>query len=219
MKPIPTGPLRSNLGTWAVTAGQLPMVAATMLGVLPREVFDPGFRGQHLETTYFDTANYDLRKARVGKDKYLTLRIRCYRQDGEDTVQYALSAKTESGKVRFPLDPKDAEAILAGQYFTWPQVLLPGDLQARLLELTGDAPLFAVVCVHARRYAVETTEGEGQRLTLDAGVTTDTGKRLPFGVLEFKSSDPGDVVPAAILALNLRPIKSSKFLWATNTEG
>jgi hypothetical protein len=219
MKPIPTGPLRRNLGTWAVAVGQLPMVTAAMLEALPRETFDPGFRGQHLHTAYFDTPRYDLRKARLKKDRYLTLRIRCYRQDGEDQMQYALSAKTENGKIRFPLDAKDAEAILAGQYPAWPQVLLPGDLQARLLELTGGDPLFAVVCIQARRYAVEDAEGEGMRLTLDTGVCTDTGKQLPFGVLEFKSSADGDPVPASIVDLNLRPIKSSKFLWATNTEG
>jgi hypothetical protein len=218
MKPIPTGALRRNLGTWAVAAGQEPMVAAFMLEVLPREAFDPHFRGQHLQTTYFDTVQYDLRKARRKKDKYLTLRLRSYRQDNEFTVQYALSAKTESGKVRFPLEASDAEAILAGQYGTWPRDLLPADLQARLIELAGDRALVPVVTIHAQRYAVESSLGEGARLTLDTRIHTDTGKHSPFGVLEFKSDDVHEPAPAGLPALNLRPIKSSKFLWATQTE-
>jgi hypothetical protein len=45
----------------------------------PREPFDPGFLGQCLETYYLDTPRFNLRKARVGRDRYLTLRIRTYR--------------------------------------------------------------------------------------------------------------------------------------------
>jgi hypothetical protein len=48
---------------------------------------------------------------------------------------------------------------------------------------------------------------------LDAG--TDGGKRLHYGVLEWKSTDDGAEVPAPVAALNLRPLKLSKFLWAT----
>ena len=71
--------MRTNLGTWAVPTDRLPCVAGVLLDVLPAEMYDPSFRGQALETTYFDTADFDLRKARVGKDRYLTLRVRCYR--------------------------------------------------------------------------------------------------------------------------------------------
>ena len=53
------------------------------------------------------------------------------------------------------------------------------------------------------------------RLTLDLCVATDTGKRLPCGVLEFKSIDAGAGPPGRLPALGLRPIKLSKFLWAT----
>jgi hypothetical protein len=51
-------------------------------------------------------------------------------------------------------------------------------------------------------------------LTLDLGVATDTGKTLLAGVLEHKTTSQ----PAALdwpRALGLRPVKLSKFLWAT----
>jgi hypothetical protein len=38
---------------------------------------------------------------------------------------------------------------------------------------------------------------------------------LPSGVLEFKSRDPNGQIPANLADLKLRPIKLSKFLWAT----
>jgi hypothetical protein len=213
MKLIPSGNLRSNLGTWAVRDDQLPAVACAMLEALPREAFDPGFRGQHLETVYFDTADFALRKARVLGDHYLTLRVRCYRQDGEDEDGYAISAKTEDEKVRFPIEEANAHFLLAGDGIT-PVLLdlLPGDLQARLLDIIGDEPLTPVVCIQAHRYAVE---GNGPRLTLDTGVHTDKGEYLPFNILEFKSTEGDDTPPGSLSPLKLRPIKSSKFLWAT----
>lgn len=216
MKPLPVTTLRNNLGTWAVQIEQLPTVAGAMLAALPREPFDTEFRGQHLHTTYFDTADFNLRKARLSKDKYLTLRLRCYRQDGEDRQEYALSAKTEAAKVRLPIEPDQAKFLLAGQGITESLLrLLPADLQARLIALTAERPLHPVVCVHARRYAVE---NEQDRLTLDVGVGTDIGKRLAFNVLEFKSTQKDDPLPDSLTQLGLRPIKMSKFLWATNTE-
>ena len=39
--------------------------------------------------------------------------------------------------------------------------------------------------------------------------------KLPYGVLEFKSDDPEAPVPASVGELTLRPVKLSKFLWAT----
>jgi hypothetical protein len=89
--------------------------------------------------------------------------------------------------------------------------LLPDDLQTRLLELAGDAPLGPAAVVRARRYAAE---DDRARLSLDVHVRTAAGKRLPYGVLEFKSAGPA-AVPAAIAALGLFPLKISKFLWAT----
>ena len=216
MKPFLYGTLRRNLGTWAARDDQLPRVASAMLDLLPREPFDPAFRGQHLRTTYFDTLAYDLRKARRKGDKYLTLRIRGYGPDDRGPTEYALSAKTEKEKLRYPLDGEVAERILAGEYLRWTQDLLPGDMQARLLELAGDAALYPVVCVYAHRYAVE---DDRDRVTLDVAVHADTGKRLPFHVVEFKSANKDEAPPDWIYTLGLRPIKSSKFLWATRTEG
>ena len=80
---------------------------------------------------------------------------------------------------------------------------------ARLLELADNTPVKPVVCVLCRRYAVENDQ---DRATLDSCVRTNTGKHLPFNVLEFKSTEPDD--PPEPLAA-LRPIKLSKFLWAT----
>jgi hypothetical protein len=46
-------------------------------------------------------------------------------------------------------------------------------------------------------------------------VRTDTGKCLPYAVLEHKSADAEASTPGSLLALPLRPVKLSKFLWAT----
>ncbi len=45
------------------------------------------------------------------------------------------------------------------------------------------------------------------------GVATDTGKTYPCGVLEYKSTRAGGRPPLTVGGL--RPIKLSKFLWAT----
>ncbi len=111
--PLPAESLRKNLATWAVPTDLLPAVANVLHDLLPNEPFDPNFRGQALETTYFDTAAYDLRKARLSKSRYLTLRIRCY-ESPDGAYSYALSAKTESEKWRIELTPGHAELLLAG---------------------------------------------------------------------------------------------------------
>src|SRR5262249_38396798 len=68
--------LRHNRATWAVSDGLLPAVARALVVALPAEPFDPNFRGQRLETTYFDTPGFALRKARHRGKRYLTLRLR-----------------------------------------------------------------------------------------------------------------------------------------------
>jgi hypothetical protein len=201
--------LRSNIGTWWVPDSLLPAVAHFMHDVLPNESFDPHFWGQGLETTYFDTAGFDLRAARQKKQRYLTLRLRCYDAPGQEEL-YALSAKTESEKWRQEVPTEQAEAILAGELE--PGVFLPANLLARLLEIAGARPIGAVVTVCCRRYAVEGTE---ERYTLDVDVGTDTGKHLPAAVLEHKSIDPESMPPPALQGLRLRAMKLSKFLWAT----
>jgi hypothetical protein len=204
MQSLPATTLRNNLATWAVATERLPGLAAVLLEALPPERYDPLFVGQRLETTYFDTADFDLRKARMKKDRYLTLRVRCY---GDDT--YALSAKTESEKWRVEIEPAHAELLLAGA--AQPAADLPAHLRARLMEL-GAEILRPVVAISCRRYAVE---NERDRLTLDVAVRTDTGKCLPHGVLEFKSGDKDAGPPGRLPGLGLRPIKLSKFLWGT----
>jgi hypothetical protein len=167
-----------------------------------------------LETYYLDTPRLNLRKARVGRDRYLTLRIRTYKPQGESpggaSLAYAISAKTEDQKFRVPIDPDAAIAILAGNFDTLARQL-PANLLARLLELAADSPILPVACVRCHRYAVEDDQ---DRLTLDTNVRTGTGKTLPHAVLEFKSTK-ADNPPESLAALHLRPIKLSKFLWAT----
>jgi hypothetical protein len=212
MPPLPAAPLRTNLGTWAVPDADLPAVAAVLIDALPTEPFDPAFRGQELETTYFDTPDFALRKARRRGDTYLTLRVRCYRQ-GAGREAYALSAKTEKEKWRTEVAPETADLLLESpSALVTLLALLPADLAARLLDLAGEQEVRPVACVGARRYAVE---GPQDRLTLDVGVGTDSGKELPFHVLELKSADAGSAPPGRLPALALRPIKLSKFLWAT----
>lgn len=207
MKPLPAQDLRSNLATWAVPTALGPAVAAALLDALPAEAYDPTFQGQRLETAYFDTPRLTLRRARANKDRYLTLRVRCYRGPGGEA--YALSAKTEDRKYRVEIGPAAAGALLAGRAGFAGR--LPAELLARLIELTGDGVVAPVVAVRCRRYAVE---DETARLTLDTDVTTDTGLCLPYGVLELKSTKPA-AAPGGLAALGLRPIKLSKFLWAT----
>jgi hypothetical protein len=212
MPPLPAPPLRTNLGTWAVPDAELPAVAAVLLDALPAEPFDPAFRGQELETTYFDTPDFALRKARRRDGPYLTLRVRCYRpNDGRE--EYALSAKTEKEKWRIEIAPETADLLLESpSALVTLLALLPGDLAARLLDLAGEQGVRPVASVCARRYAVEAAQ---DRLTLDVDVGTDSGKCLPFHVLELKSTDAGSAPPGRLAALALRPIKLSKFLWAT----
>jgi hypothetical protein len=211
MQPLPAPDLRSNLGTWAVVAHDLPAVGAAMVRAFSAEPFDPDFRGQDLTTTYFDTPRFDLRRARRKGDRYLTLRLRCYQApDGSET--YALSAKTESQKFRRELDPRRAGQLLNGDGIAFGD-LLPPDLVARLADLAGGAPVRGVVAVMCRRYAAEEDE---HRLTLDVHVRTDTGLRLLFAVLEFKALDTSSPPPDFVARLGLRPLKLSKFLWSTN---
>jgi hypothetical protein len=209
MKPYPTD-LKSNLATWAVPLGYLPAVARVMLGTYSPEPFDPAYRGQSLETTYFDTQDQDLRKARLKGAKYITLRLRGY-----SNRAWALSVKTEFAKSRIEVSADVARLLLASDFSQatpWSS-LLPADLFARLVDLTDEEPLGAVVTVCSKRYAVE---DDKDRMTLDADVYTDTNRRLSAAVLEFKSTDRNRPPPEALASIGLRPIKLSKFLWATN---
>jgi hypothetical protein len=210
MQPLPAADLRINLGTWAVPTRQMPAVAHFMLDALPNEEFDPHFLGQHLETTYFDTARFALRKARRLGAHYITVRVRCYQNaDGES---YALSAKTESTKFRVEIGADDADMLISGRD-PLPRLadLLDPDLLARLLLVADGQALQPVVAVRAQRYAIE---DERWRFTLDTDISTDLGRTLPYGVLEFKSTEE-DTPPQALQAIKLRPMKLSKFLWAT----
>jgi len=46
-------------------------------------------------------------------------------------------------------------------------------------------------------------------------VQTDRGERLPAAVLEFKAMNKEEPPPGRLARLPIRPIKLSKFLWAT----
>src|SRR2546430_1808841 len=112
MQPLPAEDLRRNLGTWAVADRLLPAVGNRLHDAWPNEPFDPHFEGQRLETTYLDTADFALRKARRSGRRYLTLRVRCYEQPRTGKKTYALSAKTEGAKFRAEIAPAVAHAIL-----------------------------------------------------------------------------------------------------------
>jgi hypothetical protein len=206
--------LRTNVLTLPVLDKQLPMVAAVMQAMLPNESYDPNFCGQSIETTYFDTPDFLLRKARLTKENYCTLRIRCYGY----THTYAISAKTKEGKFRTEVDnTRGLQWATSGIDLADLSELLPSDIFVRLLGLAGDASsLLPVVRVCFTRYAAE---DDVQRLTLDVGTETNTGKRLTSSVLECKTTENPAVAPPEILALNLPVIKLSKFLWATSYGG
>jgi hypothetical protein len=208
MPPIPAQDLRSNLATWSVLAEFVPAVTRRMLDVLAAEQYDPAFAGQQLVTTYFDTYGRALRAARKAGERYLTLRVRHY-QPGDT---YALSVKTEMGKYRVEVPAWRAKKIIEYGFDEFHFDLLPSHLVARIYEHSDGELLQAVVDVRFRRYAVEDADN---RLTLDLGIETDTGKCFPSEVLEHKATDP-DASPYPVFpALGIRPIKLSKFLWAT----
>jgi hypothetical protein len=209
-----TSDLRSNLATWAIPTCRLPALGNLMHDLLPNEPFDPHFHGQHLQTTYFDTRKLELRKNRLLHDKYLTLRVRRY-EPPAGPVAFSLSAKTEDEKFRRDLSPGAAGLLLQPGTDLLPVLaeLLPANLYARLLEVSHADEgqiLMPAVTIACLRYAVE---DDRDRLTLDVDVCTDTDKHLPWAALEFKSTQP-DPPPGSLLALGLRPIKLSKFLWA-----
>jgi hypothetical protein len=205
---LPTGDIRTNLGSWAVATCQLPAVANRMHDWLKNEPYDPGFLGQKLSTTYFDTRKGKLRKARVNQDQYLTLRIRCYKADGVDEA-YAISAKTESEKFRLEITGDDADNFQKGRA-SWAD-FLPANIYARLIDISNEEEIFPKVLIWCTRFAVEDNV---KRFTLDVDIKTDLGKLLPFSVLEYKGA-PGDYTPPGFPTLGLRPIKLSKWLWSS----
>ncbi len=215
MNSLPAADLRSNVGTWSVSSWQLPALASQMLAVLAPEKYDPDFRGQYLQTTYFDTKTLALRKARLKGDKYVTIRIRCYAPGagpGEKYSKgvYAISAKTESQKFRQQIDSQYAEGLLCGGIRPSELVgIVPPDIIARIADLAPEAMLIPIVTVCFERFAAE---NDKHRLTLDVEISSDTGKSFPSHALEQKSTNQ-DATP--LITLPLRPIKLSKFLWAT----
>ena len=209
---LPATDLRQNVLTLAVPNERLPGVGRMMRSLLPAEEYDPDFQGQYLQTTYLDTPRLALRRARLKKNRYCTVRVRCYapaQPPGRNYPEgiYALSIKTEEGKWRTPLEGWKAEdaltkpialAVLEGE--------VPGDLLARLYDVCGDDPLCFT------RYAVESST---DRLTLDCGITTSNGKVFPSNVLEMKTTaKPYEPLPE-VARWGFSPIKLSKFLWAT----
>jgi hypothetical protein len=209
--PLPAPDLRTNRGTWAVPVEMSPAVGNAMTELLPAEKYDPAFNGQRLETTYLDTLGFRLRKARQLRSRYMTLRVRCYQPRPPAIEAYALSAKTEEQKFRLEISADDAHAITGGDF----EVLaakLPPDLFARLLEFTAGNDVLAVAAVRCLRYSVQDDQ---DRFTLDCQVNTDSGKVLPYGVLEYKTTSANRLPPDRIINLGLRPLKISKFLWAT----
>jgi hypothetical protein len=190
---IPTEDIRTNLDTFAVPTCLLPAVSHFMHDAFPNEPYDPHFYGQPIVTMYYDTKDFDLRRARNKGDRSITLRIRQY-----PGRTLAVSAKTEEEKYRAQTTKFDINQM-------------PAHLQARVMEIAGNKPPVPVVTVYTRRHAMEDNE---DRFTLDADVQTDLGISLPFAVLEFKSNEFKSP-PAPLLAIGLKPIKLSKFLWAT----
>src|SRR5207237_5227177 len=121
-------------------------------------------------------------KARLDKDKYCTIRVRCYaptQTPGRNYPEgiYALSAKTEAGKFRVPIPESEADLLFTpGMAIDVLSDRLPADLLARLYDLSAGETLSPAVTVCFTRYAVESTT---DRLTLDCNITTSNGKLFP----------------------------------------
>jgi hypothetical protein len=213
---LPTTDLRQNVLTLAIPDDRLPAVGYMMRRILPPEEYDNEFQGQYLKTTYFDTRDFKLRKARLTKDKYCTVRIRAYaatQQPGIDypASAYAISAKTKEEKYRQELDTAVAETLVR-RGLPDGYTPLPGHMAARLMELTDGEPLVPVVTVCFTRYAVEDS---ADRITLDCEIRASNGKIFPTNILENKTTaKPAKPLPE-LLALGYAPVRLSKFLWAT----
>jgi len=182
-----------------------------MTQTMPTEPSDPNFVGQCLQTTYLDTEGRTLRKARVKGDEYLVIRVRRYEPPQGDSPLWALSIKTADTKWRQEITPAVAAMLATQPSRSVLAALLPPTLLASLQAVIGNDPLLPVVTVQDHRYAVD---GDGLRYTLDCDVHTDSGKCLPFHVLEFKGTE-GTLPAPELAAIGLRPLKLSKFLWAT----
>ena len=97
MADLPATDLRQNVLTLAVPNECLPAVAVAMRTLLAAEEYDPDFQGQYLQTTYFDTPDFALRKARLNKDKYLTARYAV--ESSTDRLTLDSSIRTSTGKL------------------------------------------------------------------------------------------------------------------------
>jgi hypothetical protein len=192
---VPAENLRTNLATYAVPIDALLAVANVLQDLLPNEPFDPNFRGQHLETTYFDSPL----SAKTESEKFRLEIAPAHAHNllagtapiAADLPPHLRARLTELG-VNTPLKPQGESSS-------------PGDH-------AGDHALVPVVTVFCRRYAVEDDQ---DRLTLDVCVHTDRHKHLTYGVLEYKSTNRKATPPARLTRLGLCPLKLSKFLWAT----
>src|SRR5262245_46581766 len=161
-----------------------------MRRLLPAEEYDNDFKGQSLRTTYFDTWDFKLRKTRLEKEKYCTIRIRSYapteKPGGSYAAAgcYAISAKTEEEKYREELESSVAETLIR-RGLPDGYAPLPGHLRARLMEITDGDPVVPVVTVSFTRYAVEDNV---DRITLDCAIATSGGKEFPTNILENKTT-------------------------------
>jgi hypothetical protein len=218
--PLPATNIRNNIATWSLADSVLPAVVNVMLDTLAPESFDPTFQGQWHQTTYFDTPGQLLRMARKPKKNYATLRLRSYAPSSAvgglyPNCVFAFSIKTEDQKERIDIAPAVAESFLSGAPIEMDLLaqILPPDLYAKVLGLIDDQPLYPVVTVFCTGYA---TEDDNLRFTLDTCTTTNTGKKLPFNVLEFKAIQGTPAPPASLPIARMNPLKLSKFLWSTD---
>lgn len=213
MPQLPSQALVSNRATWGVPDNRLPALGSVMHDLLPNESYDPRFVGQDISTDYFDSPRRELIRARRKSRHYLTLRLRQYSPPDGQPNAWALSAKCDLGKWRQQISAQEAHLIRTNQMPDWAETYLPANLLARLQGLVVDsANLVVCVNVRCRRYAVEDAS---QRFTLDVGLRTDLGKKYGCSVLEFKSVQEDAPVPSNLQRLSLRPLKLSKFRWAT----
>lgn len=194
-----------TVAKYRVAACCVPALAGIMLEHLDADEYDPTFRGQVIESTYFDTPTAALLNAKQAHVSYVVLRLRSY-PDGS----HFLEAKSGSAKYRAPLT-EDQAAGLTGGIDPLPLVaeLLP-DVAEQLATLVTGQALAPCSTVTYRRYARETG---GTRMTLDTVIRTAGGKAYPDAVLEIKREGPGPQVPD-LSGLMVTPIDLSKFVWS-----
>ena len=140
---------------------------------------EPATKVEEQHNTYFDTADQRLRAQRYG------LRVR-------DLGTRRIATLKGAGSVQGELHERDeweVEVDNDNQPEHWPA----SEVRARVLALTGGAPLQAMLTSHTKRQNIYVRRGDVSiaELSLDEGWLSAGGKEAAFRELEIELKDDG----------------------------